>query len=571
MNIITKAPTDTFSGSMTVYGLVPENHDEGGTKRLGFNLAGPWTDRLSFRVFGNVATTDADSPALNAAASGIDATGVRVPPAGREGVRNRDINGLLRWDLDANHVLEVESGYSRQGNIYAGDRLFTSSNAAMAELANAGAQTNVMYRPTGAITHRGNYSAGRSSRVSASYEGTTNYRIDEGLAGAAEGALLNSANKSVSSLGNYILNGEYNTPVRLAGVSQMLTVGGELRRAQLDDPYSISSGRTQAGGGSTSTMRMSALFVEANIEATDSLILTPGLRMDKSNKFGVNWSPSLNGSYDVTPEITLKGGIARAFKVPNLYQINPNYMYSTRGNGCPYVNGVRVSGPCNIFGNTKLDAEISVNKETGIAYDSRGWGAGLTYFHNDYKNKIVADMGEQGVPPVVNGYRAFQWVNLGKALVRGFEGNLNIPLLGKHGRTLKLSNNFTYMVENHNKSNNQPLSIIPRYTINSTLDWCINEQVSVAAIGTFYGHQRPRHFNPANNALPTGTALDVRGSYAIYGVNAGYEVNKNLYFRAGINNLFDKRLYRLDSGTARGAATYNEAGRAYYATMTATF
>ncbi len=63
----------------------------------------------------------------------------------------------------------------------------------------------------------------------------------------------------------------------------------------------------------------------------------------------------------------------------------------------------------------------------------------------------------------------------------------------------------------------------------------------------------------------------MRGSYAIYGLSAGYEVNKNLYVRAGVDNLFDKKLYRLDSGTAQGAATYNEPGRAYYATMTATF
>ncbi len=508
VNIITKAPTDTFTGSMTVYGLVPENSDEGGTKRLGFNIAGPLADRLSFRLYGNTAKTDGDSPKLNAAASGIDATGTAVPPAGREGVRNRDINALIRLDLTAQQVLEFEGGYSRQGNIYAGDRLFTGSNAATAELANAGAETNIMYRRTGAITHRGNWSEGRTSRVTASYEGTTNYRINQGLAGSGEGAITDPNNKSESELGSYILNGEFNTPLRLAGINQVLTVGGELRRAKLHDPYSTSGGRTTTGNSDeNSKMRMSAVFVENNIEVTDKLILTPGLRMDESDKFGVNWSPSLNASYYVTPEVTLKGGIARAFKAPNLYQVNPNYMYSTRGNGCPYVDGTRVGGPCNIFGNDKLDPEISVNKEIGIAYDSRGWGAGLTYFHNDYKNKIVADMGEQGIPDFVNGYRAFQWVNSGKAVVRGLEGNLNIPLVGENGRILKLSNNFTSMIENHNKANSQPLSVIPRYTINSTLDWRLNEKVSVAATGTFYGRQKPRGFNPANNTTPEGQAL----------------------------------------------------------------
>nr|WP_240378826.1 TonB-dependent receptor plug domain-containing protein [Alcaligenes sp. HPC1271] len=66
VNIITKAPTDTFSGSVTAYGLIPEDSDYGSTRRTGFNLSGPIADKLSFRVYGNIAKTDADKPALNA-------------------------------------------------------------------------------------------------------------------------------------------------------------------------------------------------------------------------------------------------------------------------------------------------------------------------------------------------------------------------------------------------------------------------------------------------------------------------------------------------------------------------
>lgn len=572
INIITKRPGDTLSGSVTVYGLVPQHSEEGGTRRLGFNLAGPISERLSFRLYGNIAKTEADEASLNADASGIPDTTESIPPAGREGVRNRDINGLLRWDLAPGHVVEFEGGYSRQGNIYAGDRLFTGSNDIMSELANAGAETNTMYRRTGAITHRGDYGDRRSSRVTFSYEGTTNYRVNEGLAGGGEGAISTPDERSTSTLTNYLLNGEYNTPLSISGINQMLTIGGELRRQQLDDPYSTARGAEINGTTSSiSRMRMAAVFIEDNIEISDSFILTPGLRMDHNDEFGVNWSPSLNASYYLTPAITLKGGIARAFKAPNLYQINPNYMYTTRGNGCPYIDGARVGGPCNIFGNADLAPEISVNKEIGIAYDDRGWAAGLTYFRNDYKNKIIADMGGQDIPPLVNGYRAFQWVNSGKAVVQGFEGNLNIPLLGANGSTLRLINNFTYMIENKNKHNGQPLSIIPRYTLNSTLDWHINERWSATATATFYGKQQPRTLNAADNSVPSGDALEPRGAYAIFGIGTGYQVNKSVYVRAGINNLFDKRLFREDSGSAKGAATYNEPGRAYYATMTASF
>ena len=65
VNIITKAPTDKLSGSVTLYTEQPEDRDEGDTKRVGFNLAGPLMENFSFRLFGNYNRTDADSLDLN--------------------------------------------------------------------------------------------------------------------------------------------------------------------------------------------------------------------------------------------------------------------------------------------------------------------------------------------------------------------------------------------------------------------------------------------------------------------------------------------------------------------------
>jgi len=571
VNIITKRPTDTLSGSVTVYALEPQHNEEGGTRRIGFNLAGPLSEKFSFRLYGNVNKTDADSAKLNASASGIEVTPETIPPAGREGVRNRDVDGLLRWDLLPGHVLEFEGGFSRQGNIYAGDRLFTSSNDYMSQLANSGSETNTMYRRTGSVTHRGDYGDGSTSKIWFAYEGTTNSRLNEGMTGGVEGALRTNE-RSTSTLDSYTVNGEYNTPLTIAGFEQVLTVGAEYRRQKLDDSYAVTQAAPITGNPSgKSSATTKALFIEDNIEITYDFILTPGLRFDHHDKFGSHWSPSLNASYNLTQDWTLKGGIARAFKAPNLYQSNPNYMYSTRGNGCPVVDGDRISGPCNIFGNDKLDPEISVNKEIGVAYNSRGWSSGLTYFHNDYKNKIIADMGDQHIPEIVNGYRTFQWVNAGKAVVRGFEGNFNVPLLGVEGDKLKLINNFTYMIENKNKSTRQPLSVIPRYTVNSSLDWRATDKLSVLLTATFYGRQKPRTMDRSDNTPETGNALKERGSYAIFGVSAGYDINKTTNVRVGINNLADKRLYRKDSNNAAGASTYNEPGRAFYATLRSSF
>lgn len=579
VNIITKRPTDELSGSVTVYQSIAENNDEGDTRRLGFNLAGPLTEKLSFRMFGNVAKTEPDDVNLNAG-MGVG----EVPPGGREGVRNKDINALLRWDLTQGHVLEFEGGFGRQAGLYGGE--YMNSGAVSAEELRAiqeelaRSETNIMYRRTASVTHRGDYGDGKTSRLTFAYEGTSNSRMNEGLAGGGEGTINDqNAERSVSRLTNYNVSGEYNTPLNLGGLHQILTVGAEWREESLKDPYSGTAARNQYELGNEvipsfsdkSKARSYALFFENNIEITDDFILTPGVRFDHHDQAGSNWSPSLNASYFLTPEITIKGGIARAFKAPNLYQSNPSYLYATMGMGCPFG----VPGPCWIVGNPDLTPETSVNKELGIAYERDGWTAGATYFQNDYKNKIIADYGIQDFPPSLGGASVYQWVNSGKAIVRGVEGNFNVPLLGEDGRTLKLINNFTYMIENKSKETGQPLSVIPRYTINSTLDWRATEKLSLQALATFYGKQKPRTINVNNpddpNAQPVGEALNERGAYALFGLSGGYQYDKGLHFRVGVDNLFDKRLYRESSTSGAGAAMYNESGRFYYLTMTASF
>lgn len=122
--------------------------------------------------------------------------------------------------------------------------------------------------------------------------------------------------------------------------------------------------------------------------------------------------------------VTLKAGIARVFKAPNLYQSSKGYLLSTRGNGCP---NTIAEGSCYLLGNPDLDPEISINKEIGIEFNLNGYAAGVTWFRNDYKNKIVS--GTEVLGYTSSGNNILQWQNGGKAVVEGLEGNLLIPVL----------------------------------------------------------------------------------------------------------------------------------------------
>ncbi|ANY16227.1 TonB-dependent siderophore receptor [Bordetella pseudohinzii] len=565
VNIITKRPTDKTSASATYYINQPEDSKEGNTNRVNFSLATPVSDTLSMRLYGNYNKTNPDARDINAGHAAPGTDGV-TSTAGREGVINQDLNTLFSWKMDKNNTFELDAGFSRQGNLYAGDTM-NNANSVVSD-AMYGEETNIMYRDNVSLTHRGSYDWG-TSRASIGYDYTRNTRREEGLAGGPEGAPTGNG-FATARLKNWRAAGEVNLPFTL-GVSQVATLGVEYLRESLDDPSGLR--QTYTGGSIAGTdaanrdakakQNSYALFVEDNIEATQDVTLTPGLRLDHNSEFGNNWSPSLNASWAATDAFRIKGGIARAYKAPNLYQSNPNYLLYSRGQGC--LASQANSNGCYLVGNENLSPEISVNKEIGFEYDPGTWRTSMAYFRNDYKNKIVA--GTDVLYRMNNGARVLQWTNSGKAVVEGLEGNLFVPLADN----LDWNTNFTYMIESKNKSTGQPLSVIPKYTINSTLDWFYTEQLSFQANVTYYGKQQGPSVNERTGVDLSGDALQTVSPYALVGLSAGYEVNKNLRLRVGVSNLFDKKQYREGNASSAGAATYNEPGRAYYATLTVSY
>lgn len=568
INIITKSTATEHHGNITVYRNMPQHKAEGYTKRIDFGLSGPIAENLSYRIYGNFNKTDADDQDINKGH-----TVGNFVTAGREGVRNKDINGLLKWQFTPEQSLEFESGFSRQGNIYAGDSMNNAAAAALQAKRDPwiGRETNVMYRENFSVTHRGKWD-NLSSMSFFQYEKTRNRRLEEGLAGGPEGN-INSDKFGTISLRSLTAHSEVNIPF-YALFDQTATLGAEWNEQKMDDPFSntqsVAEGGSVEGINNTnrntkSSATISSLFMEDNIELRPGTLVTPGLRYDHQTQTGSNWSPSFNASQEITDTISVKAGIARAYKAPNLYQTNPNYLLYSRGQGC--WGGLT---SCYLMGNKNLKAETSVNKELGVEYKENGWIAGITWFRNDYKNKIEAGRTIIGKASGGKGSMAnsniFQWDNVPKAVVEGFEGNLTVPV--RHD--LSWTTNFTYMLETKNKETGEPLSVIPKYTINSTLDWQATEALSLQASTTWYGKQTPPRLDYNGNKV-SGDGRRELPPYALVGLSGSYEFTKNLRLTLGVNNLFDKRLYREGNSKDAGAYTYNEPGRTLYTSVTASF
>ncbi|MGR7884209.1 siderophore enterobactin receptor FepA [Klebsiella aerogenes] len=574
VNIITKKFDNQWHGSWNAYMNMPEHKDEGATKRTDFSLSGPLGGDFSFRMYGNLDKTQADAWDINQGHQS-ERTGIYADtlPAGREGVENKNINGVVRWDFAPMQSLEFEAGYSRQGNLYAGDTQNTNSNDLVKE--NYGKETNRLYRNTYSVTWNGGWDNGVTTSNWAQYEHTRNSRKGEGLAGGTEG-IFSSNQFSDIDLSDVMLHSEVNIPFDL-WVNQNLTLGTEWNQQRMKDNASNTQelsggeipGYDSTGRSPYSKAEIFSLFAENNMEVTDTTMLTPALRFDHHSIVGNNWSPSLNLSQGLGDDFTLKMGIARAYKAPSLYQTNPNYILYSKGQGC-YAS----QAGCYLQGNDDLKAETSINKEIGLEFKRDGWLAGVTWFRNDYRNKI-----EAGYAPVyrnTKGTDLYQWENVPKAVVEGLEGTLNVPV----SETVNWTNNITYMLQSKNKETGDRLSIIPEYTLNSTLSWQVYQDVSVQSTFTWYGKQEPKKYNYKGQPV-TGSEKNEVSPYSILGLSATWDVTKNVSLTGGVDNVFDKRHWRAgnaqttggDKGSMSGAGaeTYNESGRTWYMSVNTHF
>lgn len=573
VNIITKKENDGWHGSWNTYYNVPQHKEEGDTKRTNFSLSGPLGDDVSFRLYGGLSKTQADAQFINQGHQSLrTGTYADTVPAGREGSENKDINALLRWAFAPMQALEFEAGYSRQGNLYAGDTQNTNTNALVNKY--YGKETNRLYRQNFAVTWTGAWDNGISTNNFVQYENTRNSRLDEGLAGGTEG-IFASDSFSTIELNDILLHSEISVPFEL-WVNQTATLGAEWNQQRMKDPSSTKQALSGGDIDGISTGARSpytqaeifSLFAEDNMELTDSTMLVPGLRFDHHSIAGNNWSPSLNLSQGLGDEVTLKLGIARAYKAPSLYQTNPNYVLYSRGQGC-----AASTGACYLIGNEDLKAETSINKEVGLEWKHEGYQTGLTWFRNDYRNKIEAGYLPSGTS--TNGSTdVYKWENVPKAVVEGLEGTVNLPL----SDTVSWNNNLTWMLQSKNKETGDRLSIIPQYTLNSTLSWQARENLSLQTSFTWYGRQTPKKYNYKGEAV-TGSEKDEVSPYSVIGLSGTLDVNKYVSVTLGVDNLLDKRHYRVGNAQTTGNAatdsymygaganTYNESGRTWYLSL----
>lgn len=506
INIITKKPGQTWSGSVTVEGTAQQHSSYGNSGQLSFNIAGPIVqDRLALQVWGRKMKRGEDDIA-----------------EGHQKMEDTAIAGRLSFTPNDDHEFWLESGRTEVEHT-------GTIGKSVAPGPRAGTTYQDHTRSYWAMGHRGTWG---SATTDLSFQKETGERkmTTDGV-----------RQTRIPKVDNSVLDGKLTLPFEWAGQHTLVT-GFQYSETELrDDDFS---------GTTNMDVYQWALFVEDEWRLNDRFAITGGVRYNKHETYGDHWTPRLYGIWTLSDQLTLKGGVSTGFRAPDLRQVSPNYYYPTgRGSGV-------------IPGNPNLKPEKSTSYELAMLWEkSAALNFGITAFYTDFSNKLntlktnqIINPSTGAILPAGSGecigvnapadaaYRClYQHINIGKARIKGLELTANAELTSD----LRVRGTYTYTDSEQRSGDYRgfPLARTPKHRATLRADWVTPvEGLDTWASATFHGPEVNAGLRIGTNGNPVRGGLGRRYSgYATVDVGGSYTVNDNVRINAAIYNLLDKR------------------------------
>ncbi|WP_297206566.1 ligand-gated channel protein [uncultured Pluralibacter sp.] len=305
-----------------------------------------------------------------------------------------------------------------------------------------------------------------------------------------------------------------------------LTVGGQYRHEKLRD----TGNQLQAADGLSKLTRWSwALFAEDEWAIVDNFSLLGGIRMDKDENYGDNWTPRGYGVWHIDDQWTLKGGVSAGYRAPDLRQSSASWGQATGGG--------RSRGM--IVGNPDLKPEKSLSEEIALLWnDGDALNAGLTLFHTRFKDKIteVRRCNSINDPACTIGRTSYDFVsdrvNVDKAEMRGAESTFGWKITPDVNWTANYT--YTRSEQKSGQFSGKPLNKMPKHMFNTTVDWQATQDFGVWSRLNFRGK--------TSSYLSRTSMSEGTPSYSEVDLGVRYNAVKNLQLTAGVYNALDKSI-----------------------------
>jgi len=353
---------------------------------------------------------------------------------------------------------------------------------------------------------------------------------------------------------DYGIFGDTKLSNSLAGKRNELTIGTNLGMGQTDAKQYVNNAGNYGALTSESDQKSknADVYFENQFYAKDTLaliagsqftyanrdykdkFLSDGDRSGEKNYYGI--SPKIGALYTITPDIQLFTNLSRAYEPPTFSELTQS------------IPGV--SGLANINAQESTTFEIGSRGTEGII----NWDASI--YRSSINNELMTYSLGGSSTGVLN---ADSTIHQGLEL--GFGAQLFENLLA-HDDTIGMRVAYSYndfKFDGDSSWGNNQIPGAPKHYTRSEIR---------------YKHPSGFYISPNVEIVPEGYAVDMANtlytdSYALLGLQTGYEINKNVTFFVDARNLLDKT-YAATTGVITTPTASNTAqfipgdGRAFY-------
>ncbi|MDP5254441.1 MULTISPECIES: TonB-dependent receptor domain-containing protein [unclassified Vibrio] len=314
----------------------------------------------------------------------------------------------------------------------------------------------------------------------------------------------------------------------VASLNHYLTLGSTLEYQALDNnEYLFSNGQW-------------SVFIEDEWRLNDDWTLTLGMRYDDNQQFDGHLSPRLYSVYHLAPQWTLKSGISTGYRAPSLTEMEADWVQES------------CNGRCDVYGNSDLTPEQSINSEMGLYYhDNSSLNANITVFYNDFNDKIDTEDLEENCTET---YCDSRYNNIDQAFAYGVETSLSSEL--SQQIKINLSYTYTHSEQLSGEDRGQPLTQMPEHLVSLNGQWQLSDQVGYWLSANYRGKD--------NNTITTNSRNNLAPSITVFDSGAHWQVTPSLKAMAAVYNIFDKETTYQEYG-------YVDYGRRYWLAMHVNF
>lgn len=457
VNIITRKPGKQTQASIKTKGLLTKGDNGGDGHALEFNLSGSANDKVQISV-----------SAQHSRRASLESK-LKVGQSAIEGRKKQLLSVGLGWQPTTNHDIKLEV---TKGNE---DRWYDTQT-----------RRKKLYQSQYDI-NREQLSLGWKGTFANKNVSLRAYQTSIDISNKATNGVRATAPQK---LRDTTLEGGLSFPV---GQKHFFSTGFEHRKEMLKNK------RLKGGKGEVT---LNSLYLQDEIDLTDNLIFSLGVRLDDHETFGNETSPRASIVWNKTDNFTLKASYGHGFKAPNIKQSSADYVFAF--------------GPIKVTGNPDLKPETNNAFELGASYNTDKYSINAAIFDNKVKNLIEL------TGPVSD--RTYK--NVSEARLKGLELSSTVAL----GKSLNLKSSYQYL--DAKDGDGSRLKHRPRHTLSSGISWRQKNSLKLNLGAEYLSGQIIEHNN---------VSTDVPG-YVMWNTGVQKSMGKNLDLALRIDNLTDVRL-----------------------------